>query len=87
MTKKEDELYEDSKYRIGDKVEVQLFSEVANEDGSYTFEHLGEEYTTTTKGIISNYIEENDEILYIIPAEDGVVIYHRKEDEIVKKID
>ncbi|MEG4121696.1 hypothetical protein QUA43_30020 [Microcoleus sp. N9_B4] len=87
MTKREEELYQDSKYRIGDKVEVQLFSESADENGAYTFQHLDKEYSTTTKGTISDYVEEDDKILYIIPSEDGVVIYHRNENEIVKKID
>jgi protein-tyrosine phosphatase len=87
VSTKEDELYEESKYRIGDKVEVKLFSEVADEEGNYTFQHLEKEYTTTTKGTISDYVEDDDKIVYIIPAEDGVVIYHRNEDEIVKKLD
>lgn len=86
MTTREEELYKDGKYRVGDKVEVELFSESADENGAYTFEHLGEEYSTTTKGVISDYIEDDDKIVYIVPSEDGVVIYHRNEDE-MKKVD
>ena len=80
------ELYENSKYRIGDKVEVKIFENKPDKNGNYTLNHLGKKYTTTTKGTISNYVEENGKILYIIESEDKVVLYHRNEDEIVRKL-
>jgi hypothetical protein len=80
-----EKMYEDGKWRIGDKVTVHSLnpeSEVIDGKLHAKFSDTCDEiYVSSVNGTISDYVEEDGKILYIVKSDDNKAIYHRNEDE------